>query len=146
MDDHEIQSTVESILGPGVKVVDCEKKSTMREEEVLLINGVPIPLEGPDGVAIREAMITGQVPPCDLLNQILVKAGILRYRRGSFSRNKSAIAIAIARVYPLSCHLLASCTEYNIHTCMHTEWVVTVYKTNVGESFRWKGFRDRLHA
>ncbi|KOX73213.1 hypothetical protein WN51_00324 [Melipona quadrifasciata] len=77
MDDHEIQSTVESILGPGVKVVDCEKKSTMREEEVLLINGVPIPLEGPDGVAIREAMITGQVPPCDLLNQILVKAGIL---------------------------------------------------------------------
>ncbi|CAD1478315.1 unnamed protein product, partial [Heterotrigona itama] len=71
MDDHEIQSTVESILGPGVKVVDCEKKSTMREEEVLLINGVPIPLEGPDGVAIREAMITGQVPPCDLLNQIL---------------------------------------------------------------------------
>ncbi|KAK1135072.1 hypothetical protein K0M31_007843 [Melipona bicolor] len=85
MDDHEIQSTVESILGPGVKVVDCEKKSTMREEEVLLINGVPIPLEGPDGVAIREAMITGQVPPCDLLNQILVKAGILRYRRGSSS-------------------------------------------------------------
>ncbi|CAK9795618.1 hypothetical protein ANTQUA_LOCUS428, partial [Anthophora quadrimaculata] len=78
MDDHEIQSTVESILGPGVKVVDCEKKSSMREEEVLLINGVPIPLEGPDGVAIREAMITGQVPPCDLLNQILVKAGILR--------------------------------------------------------------------
>lgn len=86
MDDHEIQSTVESILGPGVKVVDCEKKSSMREEEVLLINGVPIPLEGPDGVAIREAMITGQVPPCDLLNQILVKAGILRYHRGSSSR------------------------------------------------------------
>ncbi|KZC03951.1 hypothetical protein WN55_01211 [Dufourea novaeangliae] len=78
MDDHEIQSTVESILGPEVKVVDYEKKSSVKEEEVLLINGVPIPLEGPDGVAIREAMITGQVPPCDLLNQILVKAGILR--------------------------------------------------------------------
>ncbi|XP_046601258.1 uncharacterized protein LOC124302535 isoform X1 [Neodiprion virginianus] len=78
MDDHEIQSTVESILGPGVKVVDCEKKSCVREEEVLLINGVPIALEGPDGIAIREAMVTGQVPPCDLLNQILVRAGILR--------------------------------------------------------------------
>lgn len=89
MDDHEIQSTVESILGPGVKVVDCEKKSSVREEEVLLINGVPIPLEGPDGVAIREAMITGQVPPCDLLNQILVKAGILRYHRGSSSDSPS---------------------------------------------------------
>ncbi|KAK0182069.1 hypothetical protein PV327_000240, partial [Microctonus hyperodae] len=78
MDDHEIQSTVESILGPGVKVIDCEKKSSVREEEVLLINGVPIALEGPDGVAIREAMLTGQIPPCDLLNQILVRAGILR--------------------------------------------------------------------
>ncbi|KAG8036959.1 hypothetical protein G9C98_004281 [Cotesia typhae] len=78
MDDHEIQSTVESILGPGVKVVDCEKKSTVQEEEVLLINGVPIALEGPDGIAIREAMLTGQIPPCDLLNQILVRAGILR--------------------------------------------------------------------
>lgn len=78
MDDSEIQSTVESILGPGVKVIDCEKKNCIREEEVLLINGVPIALEGPDGVAIREAMITGQIPPCDLLNQILVRAGILR--------------------------------------------------------------------
>lgn len=78
MDDHEIQSTVESILGPGVKVVDCEKKSSVQEEEVLLINGVPIALEGPDGIAIREAMLTGQIPPCDLLNQILVRAGILR--------------------------------------------------------------------
>lgn len=81
MDDHEIQSTVESILGPGVKVIDCEKKSCVQEEEVLLINGVPITLEGPDGVAIREAMITGQVPPCDLLNRILIRAGIQRYRR-----------------------------------------------------------------
>lgn len=105
MDDHEIQSTVESILGPGVKVVDCEKKSSMREEEVLLINGVPIPLEGPDGVAIREAMITGQVPPCDLLNQILVKAGILRYHRGSSSRLASdAKQIARRVLSSPSCH------------------------------------------
>lgn len=78
MDDNEIQSTVESILGPGVKVVDCEKKQCVREEEVLLINGVPIALEGPDGAAIREALITGQVPQCDLLNKLLVRAGILR--------------------------------------------------------------------
>lgn len=76
--DDEIQETVESILGKGVKVVDCEKKSSIREEEVLLINGCPIPLEGEDGAAIRDALIHGNVPNCDLLNQILIRAGILK--------------------------------------------------------------------
>ncbi|KAL7300660.1 hypothetical protein TKK_0006643 [Trichogramma kaykai] len=78
MDDHEIQSTVEAMLGPDVKIIDCEKQSCVKEEEVLLINGVPITLDEPDGMAIREAMITGQVPPCDLLNRILIRAGIQR--------------------------------------------------------------------
>lgn len=76
--DDEIQETVESILGKGVKVVDCEKKSCVREEEVLLVNGCPITLEGEDGAAIREALLHGTVPHCDLLNQILIRAGILR--------------------------------------------------------------------
>lgn len=76
--DDEIQETVESILGKGVKVVDCEKKSSVREEEVLLINGCPIPLEGEDGAAIKDALIHGNVPNCDLLNQILIRAGILK--------------------------------------------------------------------
>lgn len=76
--DEEIQETVESILGKGVKVVDCEKKSCVKEEEVLLVNGCPIKLEGEDGAAIREALLHGTVPHCDLLNQILVRAGILR--------------------------------------------------------------------
>ncbi|KAJ9600081.1 hypothetical protein L9F63_009623, partial [Diploptera punctata] len=68
----------ESILGKGVKVVDCEKKSCVREEEVLLVNGCPIALEGEDGAAIREALLHGTVPHCDLLNQILIRAGILK--------------------------------------------------------------------
>lgn len=78
MDDPEIQETVESILGKGVKVVDCEKKSSIREEEVLFINGMPVTLEGRDGRAIKQALITGQVPPCDLLNTLLIKTGILK--------------------------------------------------------------------
>ncbi|XP_069683161.1 uncharacterized protein [Periplaneta americana] len=76
--DDEIQETVESILGKGVKVVDCEKKSCVREEEILLVNGCPIALEGEDGAAIRDALLHGTVPHCDLLNQILIRAGILR--------------------------------------------------------------------
>ncbi|XP_018568506.1 ras-GEF domain-containing family member 1B isoform X1 [Anoplophora glabripennis] len=78
MDDPEIQETVESILGKGAKVVDCEKKSSIKEEEVLFINGIPVALEGRDGMAIKQALITGQVPPCDLLNTLLIKTGILK--------------------------------------------------------------------
>lgn len=78
MDDPEVQETVESILGKGVKVIDCEKKSTIREEEVLLINGLPVTLEGRDGLAIKQALLTGQVPPCDLLNTLLIRTGILK--------------------------------------------------------------------
>uniref|UniRef100_A0A6P7H3T9 Uncharacterized protein LOC114346651 n=1 Tax=Diabrotica virgifera virgifera TaxID=50390 RepID=A0A6P7H3T9_DIAVI len=78
MDDPEIQETVEAILGPGAKVVDCEKKSSIKEEEVLYINGIPVTLEGRDGLAIKQALVTGQVPPCDLLNTLLIKTGILK--------------------------------------------------------------------
>lgn len=78
MDDPEIKETVESILGKGVKLVDCEKKSSVQEEEVLFINGRRVTLEGRDGRAIKQALITGQVPPCDLLNTLLIKTGILK--------------------------------------------------------------------
>ncbi|KAK9506397.1 hypothetical protein O3M35_008348 [Rhynocoris fuscipes] len=77
MDDSEIQETVESILGKGARVVDCEKKSTIREEEVLLVNGCPIRLEGAEGAVIRDALLHGTAPHSDILNQILIRAGIL---------------------------------------------------------------------
>uniref|UniRef100_A0A146M4U1 Ras-GEF domain-containing family member 1B n=1 Tax=Lygus hesperus TaxID=30085 RepID=A0A146M4U1_LYGHE len=77
MDDTEIQATVESILGKGAKVVDCEKKSTIREEEVLLVNGCPIRLDGAEGAIIRDALMHGTAPHSDLLNQILIRAGVL---------------------------------------------------------------------
>jgi hypothetical protein len=50
----------------------------VREEEVLLINGVPVTLEGSDGNALKKALIAGEIPSCELLNQILFRAGILR--------------------------------------------------------------------
>lgn len=78
MDDEEILKTVESMLGKNVEIVDCEKTSSVREEEVLLINGIPIQLDEEDSIAIKKALITGEVPPCDLLNQLLFRAGIMR--------------------------------------------------------------------
>lgn len=78
MDDEEILKTVESMLGKNVEIVDCEKTSSVREEEVLLINGIQIQLDEDDSIAIKKALITGEVPPCDLLNQLLFRAGIMR--------------------------------------------------------------------
>jgi hypothetical protein len=60
MEDHEIQETVESILGKGAKVIDCEKRSCIREEEVLLVNGCPVSLDGDTGNAIRTALLQGE--------------------------------------------------------------------------------------
>jgi hypothetical protein len=76
--DEEILKTVEAVLGKDVEIVDCQKTKSVQEEETLLINGKVVKLEGKDGAAIRKALMTGQVPPCDLLNQILLRAGILR--------------------------------------------------------------------
>ncbi|XP_059617832.1 ras-GEF domain-containing family member 1B-like [Phlebotomus argentipes] len=78
MDEQDILKTVEAVLGKNCVIVDCETTSTVREEEVLTINGVPVRLDGSEQDAIRAALSTGQVPPCDLLNQILYQAGILR--------------------------------------------------------------------
>lgn len=61
MEDHEIQETVESILGKGAKVIDCEKRSCIREEEVLLVNGCPVSLDGDTGMAIRNALLQGKI-------------------------------------------------------------------------------------
>jgi hypothetical protein len=59
MEDADIQQTVESILGKGAKVVDCEKRSCVREEEILLVNGCPVSLDGDTGNAIRAALLSG---------------------------------------------------------------------------------------
>lgn len=76
--DEEILKTVEAVLGKNVEIVDCQKTKSIQEEEVLLINGQQVKLEGKDLAAIKKALMTGQIPPCDLLNQILFRAGILR--------------------------------------------------------------------
>lgn len=77
-EDDEILKTVRSMLGANVEIIDCEKTSTVHEEEVLLINGIPIKLDGANGDAVKKALITGEMPPCDLLNEILFQAGVLR--------------------------------------------------------------------
>lgn len=79
LDDSEIQEKIEEVFtGKLVKVLECEKKSSSETEERLLINGFPVQLEGEEGARIREALKAGLVPPCELLNSILIRCGILK--------------------------------------------------------------------
>ena len=79
MDDVELRETVESILGKGIRLLDVEKKTSFKSEEVLLINGTAVPLVGAEGDIIRQALLSGQVPPSDVLNSLLISAGIWRH-------------------------------------------------------------------
>ena len=50
-----------------------EKNVCIREEEVLLVNGTPITLEGEEGRAIKECLLKGTIPNQDLINHLLLK-------------------------------------------------------------------------
>lgn len=76
--DDKILKTVHSILGESVQIVDCEKTSSAQQEEILLVNGVSVTLDGHAGEAIKNSLLIGEVPSVELLNQLLYKAGILK--------------------------------------------------------------------
>ena len=70
-------AAVHDMLGPGQEVVSVEKNVCVREEEVLLVNGTPITLEGEEGQAIKDCLLKGSIPNQDLINHLLMKAGLL---------------------------------------------------------------------
>ena len=49
--------------------MSVEKSVCVREEEVLLVNGTPITLEGEEGKAIKDCLLRGAIP-----NQVIKKA------------------------------------------------------------------------
>ncbi|XP_017125120.1 ras-GEF domain-containing family member 1B [Drosophila elegans] len=77
--DEDILNAVESLFGKDVKIVDCETSSSLQQEEVLLVNGVPVKLDGlpaDDASAIKAALLDGQMPSVEHLNQLLFRAGL----------------------------------------------------------------------
>ncbi len=76
MDDFEIQARVESLAGPHAKILDCEKKSSLVTEEILLLNGQPVKLTGEAGERIKACLKAGQPPPPEILSEILIRNGI----------------------------------------------------------------------
>ena len=47
---------------PMIQVMSVEKSVCVREEEVLLVNGTPITLEGEEGKAIKDCLLRGAIP------------------------------------------------------------------------------------
>ena len=45
-----------------IQVMSVEKSVCVREEEVLLVNGTPITLEGDEGQAIKDCLLRGAIP------------------------------------------------------------------------------------
>lgn len=79
MEDEEILNTVHSMFGKSAKIVDCQKTSSVQQEEILLINGVEIKLDAmpnDEALAIKTALLDGQQPSIDLLNRLLYQAGL----------------------------------------------------------------------
>ena len=70
---NKVEKAVHDLLGADQKIVGVEKKVVVKEEEVIMVNGTPIALEGEEGVAIKECLIRGAIPPKDLLNHLLCK-------------------------------------------------------------------------
>ena len=66
-----------SALPPGHSVVSVEREVKVRETSVLTINGTHISLEGPEGEAISECLLSGKMPDQDLINHLLIRAGLL---------------------------------------------------------------------
>ena len=50
-----------------IQVLSVEKTVCVREEEVLLVNGTPITLEGEEGRAIKDCLLRGAIP-----NQVII--------------------------------------------------------------------------
>lgn len=101
--DAELQETVEQLVGAGAQVLDCEKRSVVREEEVLLVNGQPLQLQGSDGAAIRKALLAGHVPPHDLLNTVLVRKVNSKYLCFYGRHPLSHVVVLCRRCAPASC-------------------------------------------
>ena len=75
----KVEQVVHDLLGPDQKIVGVEKKVIVREEEVIMVNGTPIALEGVEGEAIKECLLRGAIPNQDLLNHLLYKVKIQKF-------------------------------------------------------------------
>ncbi|XP_071544724.1 ras-GEF domain-containing family member 1B-like isoform X9 [Panulirus ornatus] len=66
------QEAVDQLFGAGrARVVDAVTSTKVTEQEVILVNGVPVQLVGEDGDALKAALLSGRLPDQALVNRVL---------------------------------------------------------------------------
>lgn len=141
--DEQILKTVHSILGENINIVDCEKSSSIVQEEVLFINGVKVKLDNSEiSDAIKTALISGTVPSDDLLNQFFIKAGIICAPvelETSLSVKSSIVVsedISVSRNGKIIDERFIETTEDNQYTSVNKgEWVIGLFLLIAWHSF-----------
>lgn len=78
MDSKNVQDTIENMLGKNMNIIDCETTTVVSQEELLFINGTPVKLNESDNETLNNVLVTGELPGCNVLNDILIRAGLLQ--------------------------------------------------------------------
>jgi len=142
-------AAVKEMLGPDQRVVSVEKTVVVREEEVLLVNGTPITLVGEEGMQIKDCLLKGTIPNQDLINHLLMKAGLLRQPvkvktelnvKTSNTQAENVFLHKNGKILDENCVERTEVNEYNSQT--EEEWLpVSDERTETG-----KCLRDRLQS
>lgn len=78
MENKNVQDTIKNMLGKNMKIIDCETTTFVSQEELLFINGTQVKLNECDSETLNNVLVTGEVPACSVMNDILIRAGILQ--------------------------------------------------------------------
>jgi isoaspartyl peptidase/L-asparaginase-like protein (Ntn-hydrolase superfamily) len=70
-------AAVLSALPTGHSLVSVDREVKVVERSVLTVNGTNVSLESDDGREISAAMMAGRMPNQEVINRILMKAGII---------------------------------------------------------------------
>jgi len=146
-------AAVHQMLGPNQQVISVEKNVSVREEEVLLVNGTPITLEGEEGRAIKDCLLRGAIPNQDLINHLLVKAGLLARPvkiqtelnvKNSTTRSENVFLHKNGEILDSNCKERKEYSEYSSQ--VEEDWVPVIQEHEARLSEAGKSLRDRLKS
>ncbi len=75
--DEATAAAIRGAVPSDHNVVSVERRVKVTERSVLTVNGTQVSLEGAEGEAISAALLSGRMPDQDVINRILIKAGLI---------------------------------------------------------------------
>ncbi|XP_018013701.1 ras-GEF domain-containing family member 1B isoform X3 [Hyalella azteca] len=89
----DAQEAVDRLFGVGrAKVVDAITSTKVTEHEVILVNGTPVQLVGPDGDALKKALLEGRLPDQSIINKVL--ASVLGPELKGVTKMESSVTVS----------------------------------------------------